>query len=93
MSTINKFLHIALNEGTNVNDKIVEMQAANKRSCTNEDCVKEFESLKRKCDNCGSPVTKSSIVGVEVKRSRAEKNTKFDLDIQCYENRKEVIYT
>ena len=51
-------LHVLRMEKNEVSEKIKELSVTIHRVCSNEACEKMFNSLKRKCDSCGSLVVK-----------------------------------
>jgi hypothetical protein len=76
MHFIEKGLRKVSTEAKDVENKIAA-KAASTRRCTNEQCLKPFDSLKRKCD-CGSPIRKVSVEIARVTANNQLLNRSFD---------------
>ena len=72
-------------EGQDVENKTAAKQVSSRR-CINKQCSKSFDSLKRKCDSCGSIIQKVPTVNVRVTTHQRLLNRSFDFDVTEHRN-------
>ena len=75
-------LNMAMNENDEVDKKTKLLSKSIKRICSNIKCASVYETLKRKCDKCNSPVIKDESDSVIVIRDKTFSEKLETLDVR-----------
>ena len=89
MVFIERVLQMVAIENCDVEDKISAKQAS-LRKCVNENCLKSYDSLKRKCDLCGSNVEKGKIVKERLTSDQKLLTRHFDFGVTEKKNKTKI---
>ena len=84
---IEKGLRKVSMEAQDVENKIIAKQKSSPRG-TNEQCLKPFDSLKRKCNSCGSAIQKIPIVNIRATSDKQLLDRSFNFDATEHRNKK-----